>query len=62
MKRIWNFALKIVKTTIHLLLVEVEDSGEVICEPCVDKAESIENYQCYVKNVTLKCGLTRRGW
>ena len=43
-------------------LDEVIDRGEVVCEPCVDKPESIDNYRCYIKNVTLKCGLTKRGW
>ena len=43
-------------------LVEVQSRGEVVCEPCENKVESKENYQCYVKNVTLKCGLTKRGW
>jgi len=45
-------------------LAEVEDRGEVVCEPCNSKGkvESIKNYRCYVKNVTLKCGLTKRGW
>lgn len=41
---------------------EVEDRGEVVCQPCKDKIDKKEGYQCYVKNVTLKCGLTRRGW
>jgi hypothetical protein len=41
----------------------VEDSGELVCEPCDGKPESsTENYQCYVKNITLKCRLIRRGW
>ena len=43
-------------------LAEVKDKGEVVCEPCEGEAESIDNYRCYVKNVTLKCGLTKRGW
>jgi hypothetical protein len=43
-------------------LTEVKNRGEIVCEPCEDKVESIENYRCYVKNVTLKCGLTKRGW
>ena len=43
-------------------LAEVKSRGEVVCELCEDMAESIENYRCYVKNVTLKCGLTKRGW
>lgn len=43
-------------------LAEVKDRGEVVCEPCDGKVKNIDNYQCYVKNVTLKCGLTRRGW
>ena len=42
--------------------MEVEDRGEIVCEPCEGKVESKDNFQCYVKNVTLKCRLTRRGW
>lgn len=40
----------------------VEDKGEVVCEPCENEDASTATYRCYVKNVTLKCGLTRRGW
>ena len=43
-------------------LAEIEDRGEVVCEPCEDNIESKNKYRCYVKNVTLKCGLTKRGW
>jgi len=43
-------------------LDEVLNRGEVVCEQCEDKPESIDNYRCYVKNVRLKCGLTKRGW
>jgi hypothetical protein len=41
---------------------EVEEKGEVVCEPCTDKKESNKKFQCFVKDVTLKCVLTRRGW
>jgi len=43
-------------------LAEVLDRGEVVCEPCEGEVESIDNYRCYVKNVTLKCVLTKLGW
>jgi len=38
------------------------DKGNVVCEPCEDQSESTGNYQCYIENVKLKCGLTKRGW
>ncbi len=43
-------------------LGEVEDRGVVTCEACEEKNKSIEGYRCFVKNVTLKCRLIKRGW
>jgi hypothetical protein len=43
-------------------LAEVKDQGEVICEVCESKDKESGKYQCYVKNVTLKCGKVDLGW
>ncbi|MEO1880743.1 MAG: hypothetical protein ABGX37_03425 [Methylococcales bacterium] len=43
-------------------LLEVQDSGEVVCETCEGEEESEDNYRCYVKNVKLMCGITSRGY
>ena len=43
-------------------LVEVMDKGEVVCEPCEGEEDSEDNFRCYVKNVSLKCGITSRGY
>ena len=43
-------------------LDKVVDKGELVCEPCDGDVEKINNYQCYVKDITLKCVLTKRGW
>ncbi len=41
---------------------KVENRGEIVCEPCESTVKNIRKYQCYVKNITLTCVLTRRGW
>ncbi|KAF3978144.1 MAG: hypothetical protein HFP77_03505 [Methylococcales symbiont of Iophon sp. n. MRB-2018] len=43
-------------------LAKVEDKGKVICEPCENSAKESDQYQCYVKNVILKCVKTNLGW
>jgi hypothetical protein len=43
-------------------LVEVQDRGEVVCEPCEGEEASDDKYRCYMKNVKLLCGITNRGY
>ena len=42
--------------------MEIQDEGEIVCEACDDESLSKENYRCYIKNISLKCRLIRRGW
>ncbi len=41
---------------------EVIDKGELVCEACEGEYEGKEKYRCYMKDVTVKCQIVKRGW